>query len=306
MSLPPFGDRLAAAVNAVDSPVGVGLDPHLSRLPLSLQQTWLGLEGRSARIAAALAVSRFNEVAIEALVGVVAAVKPQVAFYEALGAPGWEALEAPCAAARAAGLLVVVDAKRGDIASTAAAYAQALLAPDGPVAGDALTVNPWMGGDTIEPYLPTCDAHGRGLFVLVRTTNPGSAELQGHGTPTGAMRVAGMVGRLGAARVGASGTSSIGAVVGAMSPTDARVLRSQMPAAWFLVPGVGAQGGSIADALAGLRPDGLGALVMSSREVLFGAGPPAQDLDQARVDIGARARSLANRLRAAREAALGF
>ena len=173
--------------------------------------------------------------------------------------------------ARAAGLLVIVDAKRGDIASTAAAYARAALHPDGPLAGDAMTVAPYMGTDTITPYLDICAEHGRGLFVLVRTTNPGSAALQHHGTPRLAEIVADALARYGAdpALVGPSGMSSIGAVVGASAADEARTLRERMPGAWFLVPGVGAQGGTARDALAGARGDGLGALPVASRSVLF-------------------------------------
>ena len=297
-----FGERLAEACARHAAPVVVGLDPHLGRLPRTLRRTFEGLEGAERRVAAAQAVRLFNSVVIEAITGVVPAIKPQLAFYEALGAPGWAALEETCLRARQAGLLVIADGKRGDISSTAAAYAEAILHPDGPLAADALTVNPWMGSDTLEPYLPLVREHGRGLFVLVRTTNPGSAELQLHGQPRAAWKVAAGVAARNAALGGNPGP--IGAVVGALSPEDAASLRETMPAAWFLVPGVGAQGGSMQDAVAGARADGLGAAVTSSRAITFG---PECELEHATMaDVGAavgeRAGQLAADVRRALEA----
>jgi orotidine-5'-phosphate decarboxylase len=287
-----FGDRLAAAVDQVGAPVAVGLDPHLDRLPGEL-----GRRARSGdRAAAGRAVERFCLAALDALEGTVAAVKPQSAFFEQLGAPGIAALEAACQGARDRGLLVILDAKRGDISSTAAAYARAALDPEGPMAADALTVSPWLGFDTLQPYLPACREHGRGLFVLVRTTNPGSAALQQVGSPTGAHRVADEVARLNAdGLTGDSGLGSIGAVVGAQVAAEAQVLRGRMPAAWFLVPGLGSQGGAPADALAGRRPDGLGSLPVASRSVLFGEARPGESVADG---IHRRARALVESVRA--------
>ncbi len=272
--LPLFGDRLADAVRAT-APLCLGLDPHLDRLPAPLRARFEGRSGADRRKAAADAVFDFGRLAIGAARGRVAAIKPQLAFYEALGAPGMAALEALGEEARGAGLIVVADGKRGDIDSTAAAYAEALLAPDGPLGADALTVNPYMGSDTLRPYLPLCEADGRGLFVLVRTTNPGSAELQGQGQPRLADQVAALVDRLGAGTVGASGFSAIGAVVGCTAAAEALALRAAMPQAWFLVPGLGAQGGTPAEALAGARADGLGVLASSSRGLCFPGKPDA-------------------------------
>ncbi len=289
-----FGDRLASAVAEVGAPLCVGLDPHLDRLPAPLRERYVGRTGQAFREEAARAVEDFDTIVLDAVQGVAAAIKPQLAFYEALGAPGFAALERTCARARERGLLVIADAKRGDIASTAAAYAQALLAPDGPLAADAVTLSPWMGMDVIEPFLPFCRQHGRGIFVLVRTTNPGSALLQHHGDPAAALRVADQLATLGAELTGSSGLSSVGAVVGVFAAGEARVLREHMRAAWFLVPGVGAQGGGIADALAGRRPDGLGSLVAAARGVLFPA-PGQQDADPA-VAIRGRATALATAL----------
>lgn len=292
-----FGDRLADAVHATGAPIAVGLDPHLDRLPERYRARFRGLSGPPGRAAAADAVVAFNGVVISAIRGLAPAVKPQFAFYEALGAAGFAALEQTCAAAREAGLLVVGDGKRGDISSTARAYATAALDPAGPLGCDALTINPWMGTDTLEPYLDLCREQGRGLFVLVRTTNPGSAELQLHGRPAAAWRLAERLASIGADLTGRSATSSIGAVVGASAAADAVSLRAVMPAAWFLVPGVGAQGGSAADGMAGARADGLGALISSSRGVIYG---PASESDDATLAAGIRARTeaLAREIRA--------
>ncbi len=294
-----FGERFAAASGRLNAPVIVGLDPHLHRLPKMLRRTYEGLTGADHRVAAARAVRLFNSVVLEAIAGTVPAIKPQLAFYEALGAPGWAALEETCLRARELDILVIADGKRGDISSTAAAYAQAVLHPDGPLAADALTVNPWMGMDTVDPYLPLVKEHGRGLFLLVRTTNPGSAQLQLHGTPAAAWKVADAIAELNADLGGELGP--IGAVVGALSPTDAEDLRSHMPAAWFLVPGVGAQGGSFSDAVAGARTDGLGAAVTSSRAVIFGPECELEHGSMADVGaaVGARARLLVDGVRKA-------
>ncbi len=291
-----FGERLAQAVKRCGAPLCVGLDPHLDRLPAPLRARFEGREGASFRQEAARAVEAFDAMVLRAVAGVAPAVKPQLAFYEALGAPGFAALERTCALARELGILVVADAKRGDISSTAAAYATALLDPKGPLAADAVTLSPWMGMDVLEPFLPACRDHGRGLFVLVRTTNPGSALLQHHGDPTAAMRVATELDRLGRDLVGPSGLSSVGAVVGAFASDEAAALRDAMPAAWFLVPGVGAQGGGVAQALAGRRADGLGSLVASARGILF--PPKGQQDDDPEQAVRARAQALAASLRA--------
>lgn len=268
-----FGDRLARAVRAVGVPVAVGLDPHLDRLPAVLSGRYEGRSGVAFRREAAQAVLEFGRLVVGAARGRVAAVKPQFAFYEQLGAPGWAALEDTCRACREAGLLVIGDAKRGDISSTAAAYARAIIDPDGPLGCDAVTVNPWMGPDTLHPYLPWCRDAGRGVFALLRTTNPGSARLQLSGNPSAAARLADDLAHLGADLVGASGLSAVGAVVGASAGEEAAAWRNRLPAAWFLVPGVGAQGGTAAGALTGARADGMGALVVASRSVLYPSAP---------------------------------
>jgi orotidine-5'-phosphate decarboxylase len=267
----PFDERLLRAVERTGTRACVGLDPHLERFPEELRKTYEGLAGAGYREAAARAVLAFNGEVLRRLEGKVPAVKPQLAFYEELGAPGWRALEETCAIARQRGLLVVADAKRGDIESTARAYAHAILADAGPLGADAITISPWLGVDAIEPFFGAVREGGKGLFVLVRTTNPASALLQAHGEPTAAAVLARTLGDL-AER---PGQSSIGAVVGAQIPRgEVQAIRAAMPRAWFLVPGYGAQGGRRDDCLTGARPDGTGVLVSASRSVLY---PTADD-----------------------------
>jgi len=241
----------------------------LNRLPRSLQQHFETKTGDAYYRAAAQSVVAFNSAAISAAKGRIPAVKPQFAFYEQLGSPGWEALEETCRMAREAGLLIVGDAKRGDISSTAAAYARAILDPNGPLGCDSVTLNPWMGTDVIEPFLPYCQDAGRGIFVLLRTTNPGSGLLQKH--HNAASLLASTLSKRSEPMIGDSGWSPIGAVVGAQAFVEAQSLRAKMPAGWFLVPGVGAQGASLSQGLAGQR-DGLGSLVSCSRSLLFPSG----------------------------------
>ncbi len=252
-----FGDRLADAVAARGAPACVGLDPHVDRLPT------LAPGGDPVEAARAFCLG-----VVEAVAGVVPAVKPQVAFFEALGHRGVAALEEVVAAARDAGLLVVLDAKRGDIGSTAEAYARGALDDDGPIGADAVTLSPYLGPESLAPFVARC-ARGKGAFVLVRTSNPGAGAWQVDGVAPIAARVAAWVEATSAARAGTSGFGPVGAVVGATVPEEAAGWRAAMPHAWFLVPGFGAQGGTLDDVRALARPDGLGALVVSARDVLF-------------------------------------
>lgn len=260
-----FADRLALAVQEAGTPLVVGIDPWADRLP--------GLRPGMDRTALAGLAREFGLAVVGAAAGQVPALKPQFAFFEALGPAGMQALADVCGAARAAGLLVIGDAKRGDIGSTATAYAEATLAPDAPFPCDALTVSPFLGPDSLQPFLAAAEAHGRGLFVLLRTSNPGSSRWQ---SPV-VEDLSAWIDTTNAAR-GAYGP--VGAVIGATHPAEGAALRAAMPHTWFLVPGFGAQGGSAADARRMLRPDGLGALINSSRGATFPAGRDA-DFDRA-------------------------
>ena len=203
------------------------------------------------------------------------AVKLQMACFERLGAPGWEALERTAAIARDHGLLVIADGKRGDVPVTAAAYAQALVGetpgPYGAVPGlgaDAFTANPLLGRDALEPLIGAARDAGAGIFVLVRTSNPGAAELQDAGEPPLHERLARMVSELGRDHTGESGLSLVGAVTGATEPAVLGRLRELMPAAVFLLPGVGAQGGRVEDLGAAFAPHPAAGLVTASRSIV--------------------------------------
>jgi orotidine-5'-phosphate decarboxylase len=204
-------------------------------------------------------------------------VKPQLACFERLGAPGWQALAEVCEAARRAGLLVVADGKRGDVPVTARAYGQAMVGetetPWGPVPGvgaDAFTANPLLGRDSLAPLLEAADRSAAGCFVLVRTSNPGAADIQDLATEDGPVyeALARMVAELGADRIGDCGLSSVGAVTGATRPDLLARLRELMPKAIFLLPGVGAQGGDVDDLAAAFEPHPAGGLVSASRSIV--------------------------------------
>ncbi|HEX6602472.1 MAG TPA: orotidine-5'-phosphate decarboxylase, partial [Solirubrobacterales bacterium] len=214
---------------------------------------------------AAAAVADHCRLLIEQAGSSCVAVKPQLACFERLGAPGWRALEEACAAARDAGLLVIADGKRGDVPVTAAAYAQALVGetptPWGPVRGldaDAFTANPLLGRDALEPLVAAAAEAGAGIFLLVRTSNPGAADLQDLPAPEAPLheRLASLVDELSERLLGDSGLSGVGAVVGATEPRHFSRMRELMPGAIFLIPGVGAQGG---------RPELLGAAFSAGR-----------------------------------------
>jgi len=223
----------------------------------------------------ALAVEEFLAAVIDRLAGRIAIIKPQIAFFERLGWRGMQILDGLCARARAADLMVLLDAKRGDIGSTAEGYAGAYLTEDAAMPVDAITLNPYLGFETLEPFVRAASQVGRGLFVLVKTSNPGSGDLQDRdveGEPLFG-RVADGLARIEADLLGQkTGWSSLGVVCGATWPEQARRVRDALPKALFLVPGYGAQGASAADAVQSFvpGPNGLeGGLVNSSRAILF-------------------------------------
>jgi orotidine-5'-phosphate decarboxylase len=286
-----FPDRLCAAIEERDSRVCVGLDPRLKDIPQGLQDAARAKHGATAKAAAECFVE-FNRRIIEAVRDVAPVVKPQVAFYEAYGPAGMAAFQRTLDAAREAGLLTIADAKRNDIGSTAEAYASAFLGGtelwDGtrycPYDADAMTVNAYLGSDGIWPFVVDARDHGKGLFVLVKTSNTSSGELQDLGVQSEGLpsagadegperlyeRLAQMVARWGEDAVGERGYSCVGAVVGATYPEVSRSLRRQFPRVPFLVPGYGAQGATAADVAHCFDDRGLGAVVNSSRGIIFG------------------------------------
>jgi orotidine-5'-phosphate decarboxylase len=264
-----FADRLVEAVGRKHSQLVVGLDPRLDVLPVELRG-----EAVLGRAAAASAVARFCKGIVDAVGPYVVAVKPQAAFFEALGSDGMRALEEVCDYARSTGLIVLVDAKRGDIGSTARAYATAYLEPrDGmPPLADAMTAVPYLGQDSLEPLLAACRRHGAGLFLLVRTSNAGAADVQdlilSDGRPLW-QYLAALVHEWGQPLVGEHGLSSVGAVVGATYPRGVSEARRLMPQAPLLLPGVGAQGATPADVARAFTSGPASALVTASRSVIY-------------------------------------
>ena len=269
MSDPPknFADRLQAAVEAKGSPVCVGIDPRADRLPAQLAVAPdAPPDEQVARIA------EFCWQVLQAVTPVAPAVKPQSAYFEALGPPGVETYHQVVRWAHELGLLVIGDVKRNDIGSTAEAYAAGHLA--GPDRPDAITVNGYLGADGLEPFLEVCADEGKGVFVLVRTSNPSAGQVQDFAGANGKKlyeHVADLVASLGARDelIGSCGYSAVGAVVGATYPDEARALRQRMPRQVFLVPGYGAQGASADDCTASFKADGAGALVNASRSVIY-------------------------------------
>jgi orotidine-5'-phosphate decarboxylase len=264
-----FADRLAAAVRRCVNPVLVGLDPRLENLPQGLVA---GLAPRDYQ-AAAGAYLAFCRGVIDVVAPLVPAVKPQAAFFEELGPAGMTALAETIAYARDKGLLVILDGKRNDIADTALAYARAYLgAPPASAWGaDALTVSPYLGDDSLTPFVDSCLSHGAGIFILVKTSNPGSGlfqDLVADGRPL-YRHVGARVETLARQTAGDCGYGAVGAVVGATYPEQLAQLRSEMPQAWFLVPGFGAQGGGAKDVAGAFDADGLGGLVNNSRGIIF-------------------------------------
>ncbi len=272
-----FADRLAALVEERRSRVVLGLDPDPAALwPDAAARVGGGSDApHLARVRTAEAVTEHCRAAIVAAGPACVAVKPQLACFERLGAPGWEALEQVVAIARDHGLLVIADGKRGDVPVTATAYGQALVGstpgPFGDVPGlgaDAFTANPLLGRDSLEPLIGAATAAGAGCFVLVRTSNAGAAELQDEGAPPLHERLARLVDELGSGVRGRCGLSLVGAVTGATRPEHLGRLRELMPHAVFLLPGIGAQGGRV-DALGpAFAPHPAAGLVTASRSIV--------------------------------------
>jgi len=265
-----YADRLDDAIARCGNACLVGLDPHLDALP---EEFAVARDASAPRATRAKAIGDFLCAIVDVAAGRVPAVKPQSAFFEVFGADGVAQWERVVGHASAAGLLVIGDVKRGDIDSTAKAYAQAFL-EERPRC-DAITINPYLGADSVQPFLDMCAKVGGGVYVLVRTSNKHSALFQDHGTPPLHEKVADEVARWGTALLGNCGLSSVGAVVGATHPAELARLRQRMPTTPFLIPGYGAQGGSAKDVGVGFLPGGRGALVNSSRGILYAYKQPA-------------------------------
>ncbi len=265
-----FADRLTESIRRKRNALCVGIDPRWESLPLSIRDRF-GPEGIAA------AYEAFGLKVLDLVADLAPVVKPQAAFFEQAGVAGFAALASIMARAKELGLVTILDAKRGDIASTAAAYAEAAF---GPVwNADALTVNPYLGEDAVEPFIAAARKRDRGLFVLVRTSNKGAGLFQDlvcDGKPV-YRHVADAVASWNAVRLGECGLGDVGAVVGATHPRELAELREMMPDVWFLVPGYGAQGGTAADVKAAFLGNGLGAIVNSSRGVTFPFHPDDPD-----------------------------
>ena len=265
----PFADRLDAAVRRCRNPVLVGLDPRAESLPEGL----LADAKNAGPGETAAAYGKFCRGVIDVVAPLVPAVKPQAAFFEQIGPAGMSVLAEVIRYAQQKGLLVIFDGKRNDIGSTATAYAQGLLGAGGqsPWGADALTVSPYLGDDSLQPFVDVACERAAGIFVLVKTSNPGGGMLQDLIAANRPVyrHVAEYVEGLAAQTTGQCGYGAVGAVVGATYPEQLAELRAEMPHTWFLVPGFGSQGGTARDVAAAFDPQGRGAIVNNSRGIIF-------------------------------------
>lgn len=291
-----YADRLIEKVRAKNTPLCVGLDPFADKVPAMFGD----LQNDSAAV-----LVKFGTSLIEVAAKHAAVLKPQLGLFEQFGEMGYAAARMLVEYGRAAGMIVLLDAKRGDIGTTAEGYARATIGARPGFDADCVTVNPYMGKDTLSPFVNMAKANGKGVAVLVRTSNPGAGDfqdLQVGGAPVW-RRVAEMLAPETQELMGASGWSGLMAVAGATYPDEARVLREAMPRALFLVPGYGAQGASAADAVAGFVPTahGLeGGVVSSSRAVSYPpAAQAAKNMAEWRAAIDDAMRAAAEELRTA-------
>lgn len=270
-------DALIKQIIEKKSPIVVGLDPRLESMPKALLEAAFEQYGETLE-GAAECILYFNKGIIDAVADLVPAVKPQIAFYEQYGIPGLTAYSETCKYAREKGLIVIADIKRGDIGTTSKAYSLAHLGKVKvgkntyePFSADYATINPYLGDDCHKEFMDEVKAQNKGLFILVKTSNPTSGQLQDIETDEGKVyeHVARMVKNWGEQIIGESGYSPVGAVVGATYPKELETLRKAMPRAIFLVPGYGAQGGKAEDIVGAFNEDGLGAIVNNSRGILY-------------------------------------
>lgn len=273
-----FIDKLMKKVKELQNPTVMGLDPKLEYIPQSIRQKNLELYGNTFKAASA-SIVEFNKRLIDAVTGVIPALKPQMAYYEMYGIEGLMAFTETVRYGRQKGFIIIADGKRNDIGSTSEAYSAAFLGKtaledkkaESVFNADALTVNGYLGIDGINPMLEDCKRYGKGIFVLVKTSNPSSMQLQDLVTNDGRKIyevMADLVNEWGKGLTGECGYSSVGAVVGATWPEQLKTLRNRMPYACFLVPGYGAQGGGAKDAAAAFDKEGLGAVINASRSLM--------------------------------------
>lgn len=270
-----FADRICVEIKKKQSHAVIGLDPVIERLPAFIIDEAEQNFGKNDEGAAA-AFLAFNRFIIDTIEPYIAIVKPQLAYYEVYGAAGIDAYWQTVNYAKQKGLIVIADAKRGDIDSTASAYARSFFGDASnewqtPKKVDSLTINPYLGSDSLEPFVEQAIAKQTGLFILVKTSNPSSGDLQDVVTANGtiAEQVAQLVHNYALRDIGTSGYSSIGAVVGATYPEEQRLFREAMPSSLFLVPGYGTQGGTGKDITNAFNADGFGALISASRSIIF-------------------------------------
>ncbi len=269
-------DVLIEKIKETQNPTVVGLDPRLNFVPEFIKNECVEKYGKTPK-AVAESFFEFNKGIIDNVYDLVPAVKPQIAMYEMLGVDGIDCFIKTCDYASKKGLVIIGDIKRGDIASTAEAYSDGHIGEIDAFGikhkifnEDFITVNPYLGWDSIEPYMANCKNYNKGLFVLVKTSNPNSGQFQN--LDVGGLTLYQKVGQLveswGEKLMGENGYSSVGAVVGATHPDEAKILRELMPHTFFLVPGYGAQGGKAEDLAVCFDKDGLGAIVNSSRGII--------------------------------------
>ena len=266
-------DRLIDKIKQTNNPTVMGLDPRFDMLPKCVTDKYdKTLEGVSK------AILEYNKALIDETCDIIPAVKPQIAFYEMFGIPGLEAFKETCKYAKEKGMIVIADIKRGDIGSTAQGYSNAFLGKtkigdheESIFDVDFVTVNPYMGTDCVKPFVEDCKKYDKGIFILVKTSNPSSGELQDLKLENGKevyMQVAELVEKWGEDLVGKYGYSSVAAVVGATYPEQLEQIRSKAPHTYFLIPGYGAQGGKAEDIALGFDKNGLGGIVNASRSLM--------------------------------------
>lgn len=266
-------DKLIDKIKQMNNPTVMGLDPRYDMIPECITKKYeKDLNG------VCQAILEFNQTLIDATCDIIPAVKPNIAFYEMFGVEGIKVFEATCKYAKQKGMIIIADCKRGDIGSTAQAYSNAFVGRT-PILGreqeifdvEFVTLNPYLGIDGIKPFIEDAKKYNKGIFILVKTSNPSSGEIQDLKTEDGEhiyVKVAKLVNEWGKELIGENGYSLVGAVVGATYPRQLQNLREKMPNAYFLIPGYGAQGGNAKDIALGFDKNGLGGIVNASRSLM--------------------------------------